>query len=227
MKLQDPRQILAAITQRDDWYRIVNRGPDHPAELYLYDEIGYFGTTAASFVAELRDIDASQMDVFISSVGGSVVDGIAIYNALRTHDASIRVQVDSMAASIASVIVQAGDTREMMSGSQMYVHNAFVITAGDADELRAMADILDKQSGIIADIYAERSGEDAQTFRDLMDAETLFTATEAVNAGLADTVITTSSAHTEESDDSGSEQATDKVDWAAFVASATQIGADR
>lgn len=173
----------------DSWYSIVNRA-DGSAVIHLYDEIGYWGTTAKDFAAELNAIDASSIDVHVSSIGGEVFDGIAIYNALRSHAAEIHVRVDSMAASIASVIVQAGDRRTMLSGSQMMIHNASGLAFGNADDLREMAQILDKQTTIIAEIYAERSGEPIDGFIEMMAAEAWMNANEAVAAGLADEVVT-------------------------------------
>lgn len=193
MKFTSAREFLNRSQPRGDWYSIKNRA-DGSAAVYLYDEIGYWGTTAKDFTAQLAEIDVDLLDVYVSSIGGEVFDGIAIYNALRSHRAEVKVRVDSMAASIASVIVQAGDSRTMLTGSQMMIHNAAGLAFGGADTLREVADILDKQSAIIAGIYAERSGLPADGFRDMMAAETWMSAPEAVEAGLADEVVTPSRA---------------------------------
>lgn len=191
MRHQSARRILNTLTKQNarDWYRIDNRADEDAADIYLFDEIGFWGTTAKGFIDELAQIETSKINLFVASIGGDVFDGIAIYNALRTHDARVVAQVDSMAASIASVIVQAGDERHMVTASQMMIHRASAIAWGDADEMRDMADVLDKQDAIIADIYAERSGRKASHFADLMAAETWMNATETVEEGLADTVV--------------------------------------
>ena len=159
------------------------------ATIRIYDEIGWFGITAENFAAELSEITADEIEVQIASLGGDVFDGIAIYNALRTHDARITTRVDSMAASIASVIAQAGDHRIMLTGSQMRIHEAWGFAIGNASDMRDLADILDKQTDVIASIYAERADSDRSDFRDLMEGETWFTDEEAVEAGLADEVV--------------------------------------
>lgn len=186
-----PRQILNQLPKQDDWYRIVNKAAEDRAEVYLYDEIGIWGTTAGNFIREIKEISAREIALHISSRGGDIFDGIAIYNALRTHSARVVVQVDSMAASIASVIAQAGDERIMITGSQMMIHEAWGIALGNAEDMRAYAEVLDKQTEIIASIYAERSGGTGRKahYLKLMRAETWMTAEEAVDELLADRVV--------------------------------------
>lgn len=159
------------------------------ATIRIYDEIGWFGITAEAFAQELEKITAEEIEVQISSLGGDVFDGIAIYNALRAHPATITTRVDSMAASIASVIAQAGDHRIMLTGSQMMIHEAWGFAIGNAAVMRELADILDKQTKIIAGIYAERSARPVADFLPLMEAETWFDADETVEAGLADELV--------------------------------------
>ena len=168
---------------------ILNADSDK-AVVRLYGEISkWFGIDAEQIADELEAITAPEIEVQISSLGGDVFDGIAIYNALRSHDARITTRVDSMAASIASVIAQAGDHRVMLTGSQMMIHEAWGFAMGSASDMRDLADILDKQTDIIASIYAERSGGDEAVFREKMETETWFDADEAVKAGLADEVV--------------------------------------
>lgn len=168
---------------------IVTNAAGTKATVRIYDEIGWFGITAEAVAAALEEITAEEIEVQINSLGGDVFDGIAIYNALRAHPARITTRVDSMAASIASVIAQAGDHRVMLTGSQMMIHEAWGFAIGRASEMRELADILDKQSRIIAAIYAERSDGDLDHFMELMVAETWFDADETVEAGLADEVV--------------------------------------
>src|SRR5690606_20738675 len=106
------------------WYRITNT-TDEEVEVMLYDEIGgWFGATADELIAQLKSVTAPRMRVRINSPGGSVFEGIAIANALRAHPAAVTVQVDSIAASIASVIAMAGDRIEMAPNSMLMIHDA-------------------------------------------------------------------------------------------------------
>lgn len=190
----------AGLNTRDNWYEIDNSVEDE-AIIYVYSEIGYFGATAEEFVAELKDVTASKITVRINSLGGSIFETIGIFNALRSHPAQITTQVDAVAASAASVIVQAGDNRVMLDNSEMMIHEAHGIAVGaTAADMREMADILDNQTTKIAEIYAKRKG-DGRTkghFLALMRAGasnmgTWFSAKETVSEGLADEVVTPSS----------------------------------
>ena len=172
-------------------FRIENSTDGQTAELWLYAEIGgWFGIYADEFVEELRQVSAPNITVRMSSGGGDVFDGIAIGNALAAHPARVTVQIDSLAASIASVIaVTAGDEVVMAPNAQMMIHNASGGCFGGASDFRAMADLLDKIGGIIAQCYADRAGGDPAQWAEAMAAETWYTATEAVAAGLADRVL--------------------------------------
>jgi ATP-dependent protease ClpP protease subunit len=220
------RQVFSALNHaptQGDWYRMVNLAAEDRAEIWLYDEIGMMGTTAADFVRSLADVKASKIDLHINSKGGDIFDGIAIYNALRTHHAWVNVQVDALAASIASVIAQAGDKRTMITGSQMMIHEAWGLMMGDSADMRAYADMLDKQSDTIAGIYAERSGGSGKKahYLSLMKATTMLTAKEAVSEGLADEVVKPKATVLEEP---GS-QDEETVDMAAFLESTEVEGA--
>jgi HK97 family phage prohead protease len=174
------------------WFEIRNQaGGDQaePATVLIFDEIGgSFGVNAQDFAQALGEIDAPTIQVRINSPGGSLFDGIAIYNALNHHPARIEVYVDSLAASAASVIAMAGDEIVMMPGSQMMIHDAAAVQDGNAEDMAKMSTFLDRQSGNIADIYRLRAGGDATEWRDLMLAETWMFAREAVAMGLADRV---------------------------------------
>lgn len=171
-----------------DWFRIENSADDaDETDIYVYDSIGgFFGMWADDFIHQLGQITTSKINLRLNSPGGSVFEGIAIANAIRSHAATVTVYVDSMAASIASVIALAGDRVVMMPHSQFMVHNASGVCYGDATEMTKMADLLDKQSLNIAKAYAEHTGRPLAEWQDYMAAETWFTAEEAVAVGLAD-----------------------------------------
>ena len=165
-----------------------NTGPG--TEIFIYDEIGgSFGVSADDFVQDLGKITDDSITVRINSPGGSVFDAIAMYNALIQHPASITTRVDALAASAASIVAMAGDTVEMMVGSQLMIHDAMGVEMGNAKDMREMATFLDKQSDNLASIYANKGG-DKQDWRAMMLAETWMFAQEAVDFGLADSVFT-------------------------------------
>src|SRR5690606_8034659 len=102
------------------------------------------------------------------------------------HQAHVTVIVDSLAASIASVIAMAGDRVVMAKNATMMIHDGHGLSIGNAADMREMADLLDKVSDNIASVYAERAGGDVAEWRERMRAETWYSADEAVSAGLAD-----------------------------------------
>lgn len=175
--------------QDRNWFRIENKedAPDE-ADIYIYDEIGFWGTTAAQFVREIKDLDVSNITLHLNSPGGEVFDGTAIYNSLVSHRARVRVLVDGLAASAASFIAQAGDEIVMGQGSMMMIHDASGMSWGNADETRGVADLLDKISDNIASIYSANAGGTASEWREIMKLEAWYTAEEAVEVGLATSV---------------------------------------
>jgi ATP-dependent Clp endopeptidase proteolytic subunit ClpP len=174
-----------------DWFRIENSiDEEDTTDIYVYESIGgWFGMWADDFIRELKQVATSKINLRLNSPGGSVFDGIAIANSIRSHPATVTVYVDSLAASIASVIALAGDRVVMMPQSQFMVHNASGAVYGDATEMTKMADLLDKQSRNIAEAYAQHTGGSLADWQAYMDAETWFTAEEAVAVGLADEVM--------------------------------------
>jgi ATP-dependent Clp endopeptidase proteolytic subunit ClpP len=133
-----------------------------------------------------------RVEVEINSPGGSVFEGQRIYNALRAMSArgvNVTTKVNGLAASMGSVILMAGDQREMTAGSRVMIHEASTIAMGDARALRTQSDLLESISAEIAGIYAERTGQDEKEMRKLMYAETWMTADEAMQNGFVDTVI--------------------------------------
>lgn len=143
-------------------------------------------TSAVSFRDSLKSLgDVSTINLSINSGGGSVFDGIAIYNMLKASKAEINVYVEGLAASIASVIAMAGDTITMRSGSMMMVHSPWTVAQGNAEDMRQMADTLDKTSDSIVDIYSERTKLPIDEIKQVMQNETWLSADEAVSQGWA------------------------------------------
>lgn len=184
-KLRDAHGIEAQA-----WYRITNAADPDEAEVMLYDEIGgWYGATADQFIADLRGVTSPNLRVRINSPGGSVFEGIAIANALRSHPGNVTVQVDSVAASIASVIAMAGDRVEMAPNSMIMIHEAAGVCLGNAEDMEEMAQLLALISDNIADAYVAKAGGTRDQWREAMRAESWYLPEDAVTAGLADEAL--------------------------------------
>lgn len=184
------KQRAALGVEARAWYRITNAASSDEAEVMLYDEVGgWYGATADQFIADLRGVTAPNLRVRINSPGGSVFEGIAIANALRSHPANVTVQVDGIAASIASVIAMAGDRIEMAPNTMLMIHDASGVAVGDASVMEEMAELLDLISDNIADAYAARAGGTRDEWRARMKAETWYLPEDAVANGLADEAV--------------------------------------
>lgn len=182
-------RMLKPSAERGPWYRMEAEESGSSADVYIYDMIdSWFGVDAARFVQELAALDVEKINLWVNSPGGSVYDGVAIMNALRRHKATVVATVDGIAASAASFIIQAADEVVMGRGTELMIHEALTIAWGNAAELQEEAANLDRISGTIAGIYAERAGGSTEEWREAMKAETWYTAEEAVTAGLADRV---------------------------------------
>ena len=158
----------------------------------MTDEYYDTDTSAAGFRDALKDLgDVKTINLHINSPGGSVFEGIAIYNMLKQNKAHVNVYVDGLAASIASVIAMSGDAIFMPSNSMLMIHNPWTMAVGNASELRKQADDLDKITESSIQTYLNQAGDklDEETLRQLMDDETWLTAKEAVDYGLATEVI--------------------------------------
>ena len=173
------------------WYEIKMKADK--AEVWIYDQIGEDfwsggGVTAKSFQKELSAIKASQIDLHINSPGGSVFDGVAIYNLLKNHAANVTTFIDGIAASIASVIALAGDKVVMAANALYMIHNPTGVVVGSAKSMRETADILDKVRDTMANVYVKKTKTDPIEMQAMMEAETWMTADEALAAGFIDEV---------------------------------------
>ncbi|WP_445009817.1 head maturation protease, ClpP-related [Virgibacillus salexigens] len=170
---------------------------ENVGEIYIYGDIESYkfieeDTTATSFKEDLDSLgDVSSINLYINSPGGSVFEGLAIYNMLKRHKAHVNVQVDALAASISSVIAMAGDTIYMPKNSMLMIHNAWTIAVGNSADLRKMADDLDRISQSSMQSYLEKAGDklSEDKLKEMLDAETWLSADEAKGLGLADVVL--------------------------------------
>lgn len=183
------------------WYSIRQRavarasgGDAAPAsaEVWIYADIGesWWGetVTAKDFVQEIAALDVQSLSVRINSYGGSVSDGLAIYNALRRHPAEVTVSVDGIAASIASLIAMAGDRVEIAENAMLMIHAPWAVTVGNSADMRERADQLDMWANSMASSYASKTGKPLEDVLALLTdgKDHWYSAAEAVAEGFAD-----------------------------------------
>lgn len=166
---------------------------DRVADLYIFGDIVPFAlfdgdVSAHSLEQQIKDLDVDEIRVHIDSYGGSVSEGWAIYNALRQHPAKVVSYGDGFVASAALYPFLAGDERIASSLSAYYFHQVMVAASGYADDLRAAADEAEKMTEIGINAFVERTGMDADQVRQLMQAETWMTPTQALDCGLATSI---------------------------------------
>ncbi|MBB2956977.1 head maturation protease, ClpP-related [Pseudoclavibacter helvolus] len=188
--------MTAKAPGREDrpWFRIQAKADTEEqeisaADVYIYEEIGEYwgyGLGAKAFAQQIDALDVETINLYVNSPGGSAWDGIAIMNSLRRHKARVEVTVDGLAASAASLIAMAGDHITMNRGAELMIHDASGMAYGNAQTMDDTAKALHKLSDSYADTYAARAGGTREEWRALMQAETWYTAEEAVTAGLAD-----------------------------------------
>lgn len=189
--------INSSTAPANSWYSIKAKGTGH-AEILIYEEIGGWGISAQRFARDLKALgDISRIDLRIHSPGGDVFEGMAIYNLLDSHPATVDVYIDGLAASMASVIAMAGDTIYMPENAMMMVHKPWGIQGGDADEMRRYADLLDKVEDNLVSAYVKKTGKTADEIKALLKEETWMGGREAVAADFADktTESLTAAAH--------------------------------
>lgn len=172
---------------RTKWYSLDVRA--EVAELSIFDEIGGWGITVAEFAAQFNLVkNQKSIRLLLNSPGGSITEGMALYNILASVRDKLTVEVIGVAASIASIIALAGNALVMDEGTYLMIHNPWVVTWGDADQLRRDANTLDKMRGELLTIYTAHSNKSAEEIGEMMDAETWLTANEAEEAGFATSV---------------------------------------
>lgn len=180
--------------QTSKWYSIHARG-SKKAEVFIYGDIGesWYGetVTAQSFVKEVNALDVDQLDVRINSIGGSVPDGLAIFNALRRHKADITVTIDGLAASTASLIAMSGDTVSIAENAMLMIHAPWSVIGGNAKEMRERADMLDKWAESMAVSYVRAGGLTQDEALALLTdgVDHWYGAEEARDLGLVDEVV--------------------------------------
>lgn len=175
-------------------------------DIMLYDEIGFWGITAKDFNSVLASITTPSIRVRINSPGGDVFDGLAIYSALKEHPSKITCQVDGIAASAASFIALAADNVVMAENALMMIHPAWGMAIGNKSDMLETATILEKIDTQLCDIYSAKCKKSKNEVAAMMDGEgkndgTWFTAQEAMDYGLIDSVMPMSPDEEDDSND--------------------------
>lgn len=170
-------------------YRFQAKAAEKAVEILIYEDVGagwFGGVTAKQVADDLRGAGKPErIDVRIASYGGDIVDGLAIYRLLADHNARVVAHIDSVAASVASVIAMAGDEIVIAEAGSLMIHEAWTIAAGHAKDMRAKAAELESASSQLAEIYAARTGQPLGTVKAWMAETKWFYGQEAVDAKFA------------------------------------------
>jgi ATP-dependent protease ClpP protease subunit len=160
------------------------------ATLYLYDVIdSYWGVTASDVASQLQALEANTtLHLRINSPGGDVFEARAIATLLQEFSGKVVAHIDALAASAATTVALAADEVIMADGAYFMIHNAWSVAIGNKSDMLDMAALLQKMDGTIAADYARQTGKDIDEIAALMDAETWFTAQEALDIGMINSI---------------------------------------
>ena len=184
-------------------WRLEPKQKENKTSLYIYDDVTEYGefnwdtwdydeseTSAKYFAQKLGEIpDGQTIELHINSNGGSVKEGVAIYNNLKqkqNHKVGI---VDGVAHSVAFLILQACDERKMCLGTTALIHNMWMYCYGNASQLREYADDLDDMMEANRQVFMERAKITEEQLKELMENETYLTPDKALEYGLIDEVM--------------------------------------
>lgn len=177
----------------DRWNGGIKAAASDDNSISVFDVIGqdYWGegVTAKRIAGALRAMNGADVTVNINSPGGDMFEGLAIYNLLREYEGRVTVKVLGIAASAASVIAMAGDDIQIGRGAFLMIHNCWVVSMGNRHDFASLSEYLEPFDNAMADIYAARSGMDESAIHKLMDAESYIGGSDAVEKGLADSLL--------------------------------------
>lgn len=174
---------------KPDWFTIQAATATSPAEAYIYGPVGWPYVCEDELVRALAAIKDEPVLARISSPGGDVFAGIAVANAFANHPGGVTARIESMAASIASVIPMGCRKIQAYSNSMMMIHNSWLIAAGNRIELLELADVLEMVDDIIMESYTKKTKIGKKEMRDMMRAETYMNATMMKGRGFIDEII--------------------------------------
>lgn len=160
------------------------------ASIYIYDVIDdYWGVSALAVAEAITNAgDAETLHVYINSPGGSVFEGRAIMAEIQRFKGKTIAHIDSLCASAATSVALSCDTVEMADGAFFMIHNASGLAWGDKTTLRETANLLEKIEDAIINDYTKKTGKESSEIIAWMDAETWFSAQEALENGFIDSI---------------------------------------
>jgi ATP-dependent protease ClpP protease subunit len=186
--------LLASNRKRAAPRALVTAGDE--TTIYLYDSIvsddatadWFGGVSAQALVPQIRAIKGGTINLRINSPGGDVFAAQAICQAIRETSAKVVAHIDGYAASAATVIATAADDVKISDGAMYMIHCGWTMAMGNAEEMRATAGLLDKIDATMCAQYARKTGLAEADVLVMMQAETWFTAQEAVEKGFANSI---------------------------------------
>ena len=181
----------------NSWFQISNSADLEPrneggrvARVDIMGPIGGWDVSGSEFLRELKDLgDVDSIDLRIHSPGGSILDGLAIFNGIKNHPAKVVGRVEGLAASMGSAVLMAADEIEIPENAYVMIHNVSGGAYGDIEELESMAALMRKLQDDVTDLYADATGKDREEIAELMAAETWFNGKDAVENGFATRVL--------------------------------------
>jgi ATP-dependent Clp endopeptidase proteolytic subunit ClpP len=163
---------------------------DVPAgELFLHGRIGEFDVTAKAVASALKQFKGKPVKLFINSPGGSVTEGVSIYNAAKRYEGRLTTIVDGIAGSIASLILCAASERLIDANSCIMVHEPWSGRIGNAKEMRDEAELLARFGEMVAGVYASTTGKPVAEIKRLMAIESWYFGSEAIDAGFCTAMV--------------------------------------
>jgi len=172
---------------KKSWFTITNK-TETECEVCIYDEIGMWGISAKDFLNELKAAGSRKIKLRINSPGGEVFDGLAIYNRLSEHAPGVEVCIDGIAASMASVIAMVGSPIKMASNALLMIHDPSGLCIGNSEDMRDLADMLDKVKGCLIGAYTKKTGKTDEEISAMMRDETWLNASECESMGFIDEI---------------------------------------
>ena len=169
------------------FYNMVKQS-NNSLDIDIYGDIGgwYYENTIESLSEQIKRMDdINEINVYINSYGGELAEGLAIYNALKQHEATVNTYIMGFACSSASLIFMSGDNRYISKASMLMIHNAISSCCGNSADMRAMAETLDKLNKAICNVYLDSVNISAEDIQNLLDEESFLGYEEAIEYGFA------------------------------------------
>jgi len=181
-------QGLTELELQESWYRFSGNAAARTVDLYVVGDIGAWGVSARQFARDLAEQakGAAVIKLYLHSLGGDIMEGLAIYNMLLNHPARVEVYIAGIAASMGSVIAMAGDVIHIPENGWIMVHKPWGGQIGDAEQMRRYAELLDQWEDSLVLAYEKKTGKSREELADLLASETWLMGQDAIDLGFAD-----------------------------------------